>query len=40
VVADTMHARIENHFDVWLETSDLALAWGRCEAKIRAVSQP
>lgn len=34
-VADTMSAEIENHLDVWLETNELALAWGRCEAEIR-----
>ncbi len=39
-IADTMNAKITGHIDVWLETNELALAWGRCEAKIRAVSQP
>ena len=38
-VADTMNARIENHLDVWLETTEQALNWGRCEAQIRPVAE-
>ena len=37
-VADTMNARIENHLDVWLETSEQALNWGRCNAEIKVMS--
>ena len=36
-VADTMNARIKNHFDIWLETTEQALNWGRCQGEIRAV---
>lgn len=39
-VADTMSARITNHLDVWLENNELALAWGRCQAEVRAVPAP
>ena len=35
-VADTMNARLENHIDVWLETTEQARNWGRCRADIRA----
>ena len=35
-VADTMNARIRNHVDVWLETTEQAQNWGRCRADIRA----
>lgn len=38
-IADTMSAEITNHLDVWLETNELALAWGRCTAEVRAVSK-
>ena len=34
-VADTMNARIRNHVDVWLETTEQARNWGRCRAEIR-----
>lgn len=36
-VADTMHPRIENHLDVWLETTEQARNWGRCQAEVRVV---
>jgi 3D (Asp-Asp-Asp) domain-containing protein len=36
-VADTMYPRIRNHLDVWLETTEQALNWGRCQAEITAV---
>jgi len=36
-VADTMHPRIENHLDVWLETTEQARNWGRCQAVVRVV---
>ena len=37
-VADTMNSRIENHLDVWLETTEQALNWGRCQAEIKVLS--
>jgi len=37
-VADTMNPRIENHLDVWLETTEQALNWGRCQAEIKVLS--
>ena len=36
-VADTMNARIKNHLDVWLETTEQALSWGRCQAEIKVL---
>ena len=36
-VADTMHPRIRNHLDVWLETTEQAINWGRCQAEVRVV---
>ena len=36
-VADTMHPRIRNHLDIWLETTEQALDWGRCQAEVRVV---
>jgi 3D (Asp-Asp-Asp) domain-containing protein len=36
-VADTMHPRIRNHLDVWLETTEQAINWGRCRAEVRVV---
>lgn len=39
-VADTMSAEITGHLDVWLESNELALAWGRCQAEVRAVPTP
>lgn len=38
-VADTMNPRIENHLDVWLETTEQALNWGRCQAEIKVLSK-
>ncbi len=38
-VADTMSSEIRNHLDVWLESNELALAWGRCEAEVRALTK-
>jgi 3D (Asp-Asp-Asp) domain-containing protein len=37
-VADTMHPRIRNHLDIWLETTEQALNWGRCQAEVRVTS--
>ena len=36
-VADTMNARLKNHLDIWLETTEQALNWGRCQGEIRPV---
>ena len=36
-VADTMNARIKNHLDIWLETTEQALNWGRCQGEIKPV---
>ena len=36
-VADTMNARLKNHLDIWLGTTEQALNWGRCQGKIRPV---
>lgn len=33
-VADTMNARVRNHVDVWLGTTEQARNWGRCRAEI------
>ncbi len=32
-----MNARIKNHLDIWLETTQQARNWGRCEGEIRLV---
>jgi len=32
-----MNARIENHLDVWLPTTEQALDWGRCQAEIKVL---
>lgn len=37
-VADTMSPRIQNHLDIWLETTEQALNWGRCRAEVRVTS--
>ena len=34
-VADTMNARLRNHVDVWLGTTEQARNWGRCRAVLR-----
>lgn len=39
-VADTMNPRIENHLDVWLETTEQARNWGRCQAVVGIVAIP
>lgn len=39
-VVDTMSARIRNHLDIWVESTERALAWGRCQAEVRVVSTP
>lgn len=38
-VADTMNPRIKNHLDVWLETTEQACNWGRCQAEIKVLSK-
>ena len=36
-VADTMNARLKNHLDIWLGTTEQALNWGRCQGEIKPV---
>ena len=36
-VQDTMHPRRTNHVDIWVETREEALEWGKCEAVLEVV---
>ena len=36
-VQDTMHPRRTNHVDIWVETREEALEWGKCEAVLEVI---
>ena len=36
-VQDTMHPRRTNHVDIWVQTREEALEWGKCEAVLEVI---
>lgn len=39
-VEDTMNVRIRNHLDIWVASTEQALSWGRCQARVSVITTP